>query len=51
LIISGVAMVVSCIVASTSIRRLKALGSALAAWVSWCLVALGLYWGLLVGVR
>jgi hypothetical protein len=51
MIVGGVALVVSCIVASASIRRLKALGSAMAAWVSWCLVALGLYWGLFIGVR
>lgn len=51
MIIGGVGMVVACVVATVSIPRVKAAWSAVAAWVAWALVALGLYWGLLVGVR
>lgn len=51
LLLGGIAMVVSCVVASASIPRLKALWGAMASWVAWGLVAVGLYWGLFVGVR
>jgi hypothetical protein len=51
MVIGGLGMAACCVAAAAVIPRAKALVGSLAAWVSWGLVALGLYWAVFVDAR
>ena len=51
MVIGGIAMGASCIVAAVAIPRIKSLGGSIAAWLSWAAVDLGLYWAVFVGAQ
>ena len=49
MVVGGLGMMACCAVAAVVIPRRRALVGSLAAWLSWGLVALGLYWAVFVG--
>lgn len=51
MVIGGIAMGASCIVAAVAIPRIQSLRGSIAAWLSWAAVDLGLYWAVFVGAR
>jgi hypothetical protein len=51
MVIGGIAMGASCIVAAVAIPRIKSLRGSIAGWLSWAAVDLGLYWAVFVGAQ
>lgn len=51
MVVGGVAMAVSCILAAAAIPRIRSLWGSLAAWIGWVAVDLGLYWAVFIGAR
>jgi hypothetical protein len=51
MVLGGIGMVASCVFATVAIPRLKAVWGSLAAWVTWAMISLGLYWAVFIGAR
>jgi hypothetical protein len=51
MVIGGVAMAVSCILAVAAIPRIRSLWGSLVAWLGWITVDLSLYWAVFVGAH
>jgi hypothetical protein len=51
MVLGGVAMTVSCVLAAVAIPRLQSLWGSLASWIGWLAVDLGLYWAVFIGAH
>lgn len=51
MVVGGIGMAAGCAVAALVIPRAKAIVGSLAAWATWGVLSLGLYWAVFVGAR
>jgi hypothetical protein len=51
MVVGGVAMAASCVLAAVATPRVRSLWGSLAAWLGWVAVDLGLYWAVFVGAH
>ena len=51
MVVGGVAMAASCVLAVAAIPRVRSLWGSLVAWGGWVAVDLGLYWAVFVGAH
>ena len=51
MVVGGVALAASCVLAAVAIPRVRSLWGSLAAWLGWVAVDLGLYWAVFVGAH
>ena len=51
MVVGGVAMAASCVLAAVAVPRVRSLWGSLAAWLGWVAVDLGLYWAVFVGAH
>lgn len=51
MVVGAIGMVACCVAATLAIPKVRALWGSLVAWLTWGVVALGLYWAVFVGVR
>ena len=51
MVVGGIGLTASCVLASAAIPRIKTVAGSLAAWACWAAVSLGLYWAVFIGGR